>query len=96
MSTTMEPVSTESAVQGAAPVVSPIKLAHVVFRTSQYKELVGCAVKDGFITGPTRPLAGAGPHGSRGMRDPMAPRRLSSVRFRATPASSVQLKGCRR
>ena len=41
MSTTVEPVSTGSSVQVAAPVVSPIKLAHVVFRTSQYKELVG-------------------------------------------------------
>ena len=41
MSTTMEPVSTEGSNPGAPSVVSPIKLAHVVFRTSKYKELVG-------------------------------------------------------
>ena len=37
---TLEPVSTKGAAQAAAPVVSPIKLAHVVFRTSQYPRLV--------------------------------------------------------
>lgn len=37
----MEAVATEGAVQAAAPMVSPIKLAHVVFRTSNYKQLVG-------------------------------------------------------
>ena len=37
---TMEPVRTEGAVEAAAQVVSPIKLAHVVFRTSKYRQLV--------------------------------------------------------
>lgn len=37
---TMELVSAEAAAQAAAPVASPIKLAHVVFRTSKYQELV--------------------------------------------------------